>query len=146
MPLPIPEAGLVVRYGYLWHDEHASGHEDSQKGRPCAVILKTISNDGETIVAVLAITHSMPRNPEETVEIPPMVKRHLGLDDERSWVIVSEVNRFVWPGPDLLAVSPTGPGRFDYGHLPPRLFRIIRERFLACARAQRLKVVWRDEC
>jgi hypothetical protein len=50
--------------------------------------------------------------------------------DEWSWVIVSGVNRFVWPGPDLSEVSSAGSGRFDYGHLPPRLFRIIRERFL----------------
>lgn len=145
MPLPIPEAGLVVRYEYLWHADHAAGREDSRKGRPCAIILKTVSNDGETIVTILAITHSVPQNPEEAVEIPPAVKRHLGLDDDRSWVIVSEVNRFVWPGPDLLHVPSVGSGRFDHGHLPPRLFRIILERFLACARARRLRVVWRDE-
>jgi hypothetical protein len=33
------------------------------------------------------------------------VKRHLGLDDEPSWIITTEVNRFVWPGPDIRVVE-----------------------------------------
>jgi hypothetical protein len=49
------------------------------------------------------------------------VKRHLGLDAERSWVILDEVNEFGWPGFDLQPV-PRAPGGFDYGFLPPRLF------------------------
>jgi mRNA-degrading endonuclease toxin of MazEF toxin-antitoxin module len=144
MPLPIPEPGLVIRYGYLWFDDHASGHASSPKDRPCAIILRTTFDDAEVIVTVLPITHTTPRSLDEAVELPPGVKQHLGLDSEKSWVLVSEVNRFVWPGPDLGAVPPAGSGRFDYGHLPPGLFRSIRERFLACAKAQRLRIVRRD--
>jgi hypothetical protein len=42
----------------------------------------------------------------------------MGLDAGRSWVVVSEVNRFVWPGVDLRPVP--GKGSYDYGVvLPP---------------------------
>lgn len=77
--------------------------------------------------------------------MPAATKRRLGLDPARSWVIVSEVNRFVWPGPDLRAISHDAPGRFDYGFLPPSLFRQIRDRLTACAAAQRLRAVPRTE-
>ena len=40
---------------------------------------------------------------------------------------------------------PTDAGRFDYGPLPPNLFRTIRERFLTAARARRVRSVPRTE-
>jgi hypothetical protein len=65
-----------------------------------------------------------PQNTNEGVEIPSGVKRHLGLDDEPSWVLVSEGNKFVWPGFDLRKHREGG---YSYGVLPPRLFdRIVR--------------------
>ena len=79
------------------------------------------------------------------MELPRAVKQRLGLDDVRSWVIVSEMNRFVWPGPDLRPVPPNDSGRFDYGLLPPGLFPTVRERFLAAARAQRSRVIPRTK-
>jgi hypothetical protein len=126
VPLPVPEPGLVISYAYLWHSEHQEGQEEGVKGRPCAIILTTQAASGETIVTVLPITHSAPREGAEAVEIPLTVKRRLELDEARSWVVVSEVNRFVWPGPDLRPVSRSEPDRFEYGPLPPSLFRQIR--------------------
>jgi hypothetical protein len=32
--LPKPEPGLVIRYSYLWHDEHRQGREEGVKDRP----------------------------------------------------------------------------------------------------------------
>ena len=66
------------------------------------------------------VTHSPPERPEEAVEIPAVVKRRLGLDEARSWIVVSEINRFIWPGPDLRPVSRAEPERFEYGFLPRR--------------------------
>lgn len=97
------------------------------------------------MVTVLPITHSAPTPEGDAVEIPLGVKHRLGLDETRSWVVVSEVNRFVWPGPDLRPVSRIEPDRFDYGPLSPLLFRQIRDRFLACAAAQRVSIVPRSE-
>jgi hypothetical protein len=58
--------------------------------------------------------------------------------------VVSEINRFVWPGPDLRPVSRTEPDRFAYGMLPPSLFRQIKERLAACAKVQQLRAVPRS--
>jgi hypothetical protein len=143
--LPAPEPGLVIGYAYLWHSEHARGREEGVKDRPCAILLTTRNEATATVVLVAPLSHSPPNPAEEGVEIPPATKRRLGLDPARSWVIVSEVNRFVWPGPDLRAISRTAPDRFDYGFLPPSLFRQIRDRLIACAAAQRLRSVPRTE-
>ena len=145
MPLPDPAPGLVISYSYLWHSEHRQHQEEGSKSRPCAIILTAQSGSGDTVVTVLPVTHRRPERLDETIEIPPNTKRRLGLDRARSWIIASEVNRFVWPGPDLRPISRAEPGRFDYGPLPPSLFRQIRDRFLACAAAQRLAVVPRSE-
>jgi hypothetical protein len=74
-----------------------------------------------TVVVVLPITHSPPDDPAAAVEIPAAVKRHLGLDDGRSWIVVAEGNEFDWPGYDLRKIGRTD--RYHYGFLPPRFFR-----------------------
>ena len=53
--------------------------------------------DDATIVTVLPITHRAPADQNSAVEIPPPVKRHLGFDGERSWIVVAEGNAFLWP-------------------------------------------------
>lgn len=143
MPLPIPEPGLVISYSYLWHSEYERDQEEGLKDRPCAIILVAKVRAGEAVVTVVPVTHSPPQG--DAVEIPLTVKRRLRLDEARSWAVVSEVNRFVWPGPDLRPVPGGEPERFDYGFLPPSLFRQIRDRLLAAAAAQKLSVVPRSE-
>jgi len=144
VPFPVPEPGLVLSYSYLWQSEYRQEREEGVKDRPCAIILVTGNNGGRTVVTVLPITHSPPQAASDAVELPPAVKRRLGLDEARSWAVVNEVNRFIWPGPDLRAVSRDDPERFEYGLLPPSLFRQIRERFMAAAAAQRLQIVPRS--
>jgi hypothetical protein len=143
VPLPVPEPGLVISYSYLWHSEYKRDQEEGLKDRPCAIILVAEDAPEETVVTVVPITHSSPG--DDAVEIPLTVKRRLGLDEERSWIVVTEVNRFVWPGADLRPVPRGDHERFDYGFLPPSLFRQIRDRLLAAAAAQRLRVVPRSE-
>jgi hypothetical protein len=58
---------------------------------------------------------------------------------------MTELNRFVGPGPELRPVPATEPGRFDYRALPPKLFCTFRERFLAGAKARRRRQVPRTE-
>jgi len=145
VPLPTPELGLVISYAYLWSSAAEEGQEEGLKDRPCALVLSAQDDGGDTLVAVVPVTHTPPRRPEEGVEIPPAVKRRLGLDEARSWIVVSEINRFVWPGPDLRPVSAAEPGRFAYGFLPPGLFRQVRERFKATVAARRLRTVRRAE-
>jgi hypothetical protein len=145
VPLPTPEAGLVICYAYLWRDEHERGREEGLKDRPCAIVLTTERANGETIVTVAPITHSPPTVPDDAVEIPSSTKARLGLDGARSWIVVTEVNRFAWPGSDLRPVSRDKVDRFDFGLLPPSIFRQVQERLAVCAKAQRLKTVHRTE-
>lgn len=140
--IPDPQPGLVISYAYLWQRDAKQGREEGTKYRPALVVLAVESDDEHgKIVLVAPITHRKPDDPETGVEIPPLTKRRLGLDSERSWVIVSEVNRFEWPGPDLL---PVAPGQWAYGFLPAGLFRTIRDRLAGLARQRKLVQVRRE--
>lgn len=132
MSLPKPVAGLILRYSYLWRREHLEGRDEGQKDRPCAIIAALRVDDaGDTRVLVLPITHTPPDHPTLAVEIPAAVKRRLQLDDARSWVVLSEWNEFVWPGPDLRRLPGANDASVAYGMLPPALFATIRDKFLA---------------
>lgn len=143
MPLPDPELGLVISYAYLWRREHLAGQDEARKDRPCVIVLAVDRGVKGTMVTVVPVTHSDPKDPLVAMEIPPAVKRHLGLDHERSWVMLDEGNRFVWPGFDLRLV-PQANGRYDYGFLPPRLFAALVTRFEMIWAAQKGHVVPRD--
>ncbi len=125
MAVPVPVRGLVISYAYLWKTEYRRGREDGLKDRPCVVVLAVETVGGKQRVTVAPITHTEPGNASDGIEVPLSTKRRLGLDEARSWIVVSEVNRFVWPGPDL---RPIGPERFDYGVLPPVFFKQMLRR------------------
>ncbi len=88
------------------------------------------------------ITHAPPEIPEKALEIPRATKTRLGLDDERSWVITTEVNRFIWPGPNL---RPVPGGGYSYGLLPGAMARDLIARVKANAKDQSLRVVGRTD-
>jgi hypothetical protein len=128
-PRPVP--GLVIRYSYLWRRERLLGREEGAKDRPCAIVAAVNVEAGGARVLVLPVTHTSPADPDAAVELPAPVKARLGLDEGRSWVVLSEWNEFVWPGPDLRRVPGKDNDSIAYGMLPPRLFMAIRERFLS---------------
>jgi hypothetical protein len=68
-----------------------------------------------------------------------------GLDDERSWVALTEANHFLWPGPDLRPARPGDAASVGYGQLPYALFEEIRTKFIAAIKARRTGVVPRSE-
>lgn len=140
MAFPNPVPGLVIRYAYLWRDEHERGLEEGAKDRPCAVLLAIADEAGEKKVVVLPITHTSPRDPALVVEIPAATKRRLGLDDERSWIVLAEANRFTWPGPDLRPITSGHRKTIAYGELPADLFKRVREKWLALTAARRAVV------
>jgi len=143
VPIPNPEPGLVLSYAYLWHHEHRAGREEGRKNRPSVIVLATErARDGVTVVTVLPITHTAPADPAAAVELPAPVKRHLGLDDERSWIVVAEGNEFLWPGYDLRKIP--GGDRYDYGFLPPRLFDRVVAAFVAWHRTGRQRLTPRE--
>ena len=101
MTWPVPRPGLVIRYSYLWEREAQAGQEEGVKDRPCAIVVVLLREGEHPVVRVLPITHSAPLDPASALEIPPLTKLRLGLDSDRSWVVLDEANDFIWPGPDL---------------------------------------------
>lgn len=147
MPLPKPLPSQVIRYSYLWNAEHLRGQEEGVKDRPCAVVLLLKNDEGDDVVTVLPVTHTPPSRSDAdmAVEIPADTKRRLGLDDDRSWIVLTEANRFVWPGPDLRMMASGDPSSVLYGVLPEVLFERVRTRFLVALKANRAKMVLRTK-
>jgi len=134
VPFPEPVPGLVIRYGYLWAEEHARRQEEGVKDRPCAVVLVTTDEAGEQWVTVLPITHTPPSVPELAVEIPAATKRRLGLDDERSWVVLAKRTASCGRGPtcgrrgrETPQQSPTGSCRIRFSRESGRSLSALSE-------------------
>ena len=139
----IPQPGDVLSYAYLWSHEADAGQEEGLKNRPVAVVVAAENVDGNVQILVAPITHSEPRRSQTGIEIPNVVKRDLGLDTERSWIILNEMNRFIWPGPDIRIVA----GGMDpyLGALPDWLFRQLREAIVALGIKNQLRLTKRTE-
>lgn len=145
MSLPVPQPGEVIRYSYLWRDEHLEGQEEGLKDRPCAVVMNRLTEAGSTRLVVLPITHSRPAKGVAAVEIPQATKARLGLDDAPSWIILQEANRFTWPGTDIRPFDGLKGRTVSFGYLPPGLFKIVRDGFLSLADAGATAEVERTE-
>jgi hypothetical protein len=122
---------MVVRYSFLWSSEAKAGETEGRKDRPCVIVtaVKRIA-DGRLRVRVLPITHR-PSEIARSVMVPPKVKRYLDLDADASWVVLDEVNEFIWPGVDLRPVSRAKPGVWTFGVLPSEIFDEIRSKLRA---------------
>jgi hypothetical protein len=142
----LPERGSVIRYAYLWADQKARGQEEGEKDRPALVLAVSVKAvDGRTEVLVLAITHRPPAGPADSVAVPQEVKRRIGLDDAPAWIVTTEANAFVWPGPDIRPVPGRTPATLVYGHVPDRLLRRVARSYLANRDKQRRRLVPRSE-
>ena len=99
-----PVVGLTICYSYLWYKElRASQRVEGLKYRPCVIVLSYESIKGlpgRFVADVAPVSHGR-QDDDGAVEIPVAVKRRMGLDSEHSWIITTEINRFIWPGPDL---------------------------------------------
>jgi hypothetical protein len=145
MSLPVPKPGLVIRYGFLWRNEAERGAAEAAKDRPCAIVVAACRGpDGDIDTIVAPITHRPPADSSASIEIPAATCKNLGLDGGRHWLRLDELNRFAWPGYDVRPI-PGRAGRYDYGMLPPGLFRQLREGILARQKARAGRIVSRDE-
>lgn len=138
----LPQIGEVIRHAYLWRNQADRGQTEGAKERPCVVVHKQEERDGSTRLFVIPITHTEPFDIERSVNCPTATKQRLGLDEQSSWIITSELNHFMWPGFD---VRPTPDGRPSYGLLPNTLTRRIIEQIKSNSRDQALSSVNRDE-
>jgi len=113
----------VLCFAYLWAREAATGQEEGLKDRPVVVVLATQETGDRLRVLVAPVTHSAPDDAATAIEIPTTVKRDLGLDRERSWIMTNEINSFRWQGPDVRVLDDGTP---FYGAVPDWLFLRVR--------------------
>jgi hypothetical protein len=137
-----PEIGWVIRHAYLWWNEARKGREEGVKDRPCVIVHTRQNEHQETEVYIAPITHTPPEVPEKAMAIPQATKARLALDNQASWIITTEVNRFIWPGPDIRTVPGGG---LTYGHLPATMTRDVVQQIKANAVDRSLLVVGRDD-
>jgi hypothetical protein len=141
---PAPRPGLVIRYCFLWSDERGAGADDGSKDRPCAIVVAARKDEHADIrVLVAPITHAQPHDPSDSLEIPGAFAKALGLDGERHWLRLDELNRFSWPGYDLRPL-PGKIGKYDYGMLPEPLFEALKVGIVQRHRAKRGRSQDRD--
>lgn len=143
MPLPEPRPGLIFRYEYLWKREAVAGADAGRKDRPVCLVLAAHHEPGLTKVLIVPITRSPPPSGTDAIEIPQRVKTHLGLDAQRSWIILSEANVDSWPSPEIRPV-PGHPGSFAYGMLPERILTQARAMIVEGLAARSLSLVDRE--
>lgn len=141
MPLPSPEPGMVLRYDYLGSREALQGRQQG-KDRPACLVAASNSQINARYVVLLPIVHSPPSGDTIGVEIPHRVKMAIGLDDQPSWIIVSEYNIDAWPNAGLSEI-PGRPGIYSYGFLPPTLFASVKRGFTNLVREKRSRPVKR---
>ena len=137
-----PEIGLVIRHVYLWWSEARKGRAEGTKDRPCVIVHLRENEHQELEVFISPVTHTPPDKPEKAMEIPRATKNRLNLDKEASWIITTEVNRFIWPGPDLRIVPGGGSA---YGLLPAAMTRDLIQHIQDNARDRSLLTVPRDD-
>ena len=139
---PKPDIGLVIRHAYLWWNEARVGREEGVKGRPCVIVHTRQNDHGETEVYIAPVTHTPPEVLERAMQIPSATKARLRLDAHASWIITTEVNRFIWPGPDIHTVPG---GAAAYGNLPASMTRDLIRQIKSNARDRSLLVIGRDD-
>lgn len=98
-----------------------------------------------TELLVVPVTTRPPREGGTTVEMPVRVRQHLGLGDERCWIVADEYNIFTWPGPDIRPILRAGEISPRYGAIPGKLFEQLRSLMEKIARSGGLKGTPRTE-
>ncbi len=146
MTVIVPERGSVIRYAYLWADENLRGQEEGRKDRPALVLALSVREiDGAVNVLVLAVTRTPPIDPADAVPFPQDVKRRIGLDDAPSWIVTTEANAFIWPGPDVRPIPGRAPTTMIYGRIQDALLQQVASSYLLNRRKQRSRLVPRTE-
>jgi len=109
------------------------------KDRPVVVVVAIQKRDHGTQILVVPVTTRPPREGDSSIEMPARVREHLGLGEERCWIVTDEYNLFTWPGPDIRPIRSSGGIEPRYGSIPAKLFEQVRAKIEAAARSGRLK-------
>jgi hypothetical protein len=140
---------MVLSYAFLWGRENDRGETSGRKDRPAAIVIIRSDLGPADLVYVVPITHSQPVEGDTSkILIPRQIKDRLGLDEERSWVDLTEYNAFVWPGEHLRPTKQTRHASASeqtclYGYLPRRFFAQLRQGLHNYQRSKKPRIVRR---
>ncbi len=109
------------------------------------VVLATLKREHGTELLVVPVTTRPPRPGDAAVEIPARVRQHLSLGEERAWIVVDEINRFTWPGPDIRPIRRGDEITPRYGSVPGKLLEQVRREMEKAIAAGKLKMTKRTE-
>src|SRR3954466_5396947 len=73
--------GEVISYPYLWAWQQQRGETEGRKRPVCVVIAIRSATDGNTHLALLAITTQPPQAGRIALEIPEIERKRAGLSD-----------------------------------------------------------------
>lgn len=120
------EAGAVVRYPYLWLQQHRRGEESGRKSRPVCLVLAVHEPQNDLHhLALLAISSQPPKPDQTAIEIPEMERRRAGLSGSaKAWVYVSEWNYDIAERSFYFE-----PGQLRLGSFTPRFLAVIARAF-----------------
>ena len=142
---PEPQVGMVVSYCFLWPRQARKGLDVGEKNRPCLIMAVDTPKDGSPKkVFVAPITHTAPFQPEDSVQIPQETKRRIGLDHETSWLMLSDVNKFNWPGYDLGRVPRRNQPTCVYGSVSASFMNTAQHQMRDMFKEKRVTIVPRD--
>lgn len=115
--------GLVIHYEF----DFGRDSKDVQmlKDRPAVVVVAT-GQGGNDRVILVPISHTPPYQGQYAIEIPAPLKNRLGLDSDRSWIKLDELNDTTVE--DLMYdIRKTKAGNWEYGILPQGLLKCIQD-------------------
>lgn len=127
----------------MWHREAQAGAEEGRKERPVVVVVAIEKREHGTQILVVPVTTRPPREGDAAVEMPARVRQHLGLGEDRCWIVADEYNLFAWPGPDIRPIRARGDISPRYGSIPAKLLEQVRMKIAQAASAGRLKATKR---
>ena len=145
---PKPPVGHLISYEYLWNSQ-ADKTDEGRTAYPAAIVMARDDVGPAPIAYALGVSHSEPREGDRAIQVPPKLKRYLGLDDEPSWIYTDQLNVFVWPGPDLrpgewLSTRPSASGTCVISPLPADWFEEVKEHLAESYRLRMVKTVKRN--
>ena len=83
-----PPIGTLVAYEYRWLCQENT-RNDGAKAYPVALI---------TLPYAVGMSHKPTHASEKAIEGPKKLKRHLGLDEDRSWIYTDQLIHLAWSG------------------------------------------------
>ena len=95
MPKPPLQRGDLITYPYRWARMLATGSApEGGKPRPCCVVISVVSDQGEDVIFLAAISSQEPLPDQAAIEVPDTERRRAGLSRyPRAWVYIGELNR-----------------------------------------------------